>query len=56
VLTPKYGKKGKGLIKDYNADRNGKHYEQKKIEVYSIEGNNVLITITVYVFYGKFIK
>jgi len=55
-IDAKYGRKGKGLIKDYNETRNGKQYEQKKIEVYYMEENNTIITITVYVFYGKFIK
>lgn len=36
--------------------RNGKKYEQKKMEVYYMEENNIIITVTVYVFYGKFIK
>lgn len=28
-------------------------YEQKRIEVIYIEENNVVITVTVYVFFGK---
>jgi hypothetical protein len=56
AVDAKYEKRGKGLIKEYNETRNGKQYEQKKIEVYYLEENNIIITITVYVFYGKFIK
>ncbi len=37
----------------FNSIRGGKHYEQKKVEVYYIEEGNKLITVTVYVFYGK---
>jgi hypothetical protein len=38
-------------FKDY---RNGKYYEQKKIEVYYVIEHNEIITVTVYVFFGKF--
>ncbi len=37
----------------FNRIRGGKHYQQKKVEVYYIEEGNKLITVTVYVFYGK---
>ena len=43
----------KAKVFDYNRMWNNKQYKQKKIEViYTIENNNI-ITITVYVFYGK---
>ena len=52
--TPaKYGRMGKAKIYDFNQERHGKYYEQKRVEVvYTIEGD-VIITVTVYVFYGK---
>jgi hypothetical protein len=40
-------------IYPFNAMRSGKHYEEKKIEVYYTEEDNKFITVTVYVFYGK---
>ena len=43
----------KELVFDFKNIWNDKYYEQKKIEViYTIE-DDLIITITVYVFYGK---
>jgi hypothetical protein len=53
-IDAKAGRKAKVLILDFRQERNGKQYEQKKIEVYFIEENKTIITVTVYVFYGKF--
>jgi len=33
--------------------RHDKFYEQKKVEVFYTVESNVIITVTVYVFYGK---
>ena len=38
---------------DYGRERNGKFYEQKRLEVYYVEKAGEIITVTVYVFYGK---
>jgi hypothetical protein len=52
-IPAKYGRRGKAKIYDFNQERHGTHYEQKRVEVvYTIEGD-VIITVTVYVFYGK---
>ncbi|MGA2297555.1 MAG: hypothetical protein ABSG15_08420 [FCB group bacterium] len=52
-ITAKKGRFAKAKIYDYNKNRNSKFYEQKRIEVnYTIE-NDIIVTITVYVFYGK---
>jgi hypothetical protein len=49
----KYGRMGKGKIYDFKQKRHGKYYEQKRVEVfYTIEEGSI-ITVTVYVFYGK---
>ncbi len=53
-VSAKSGRKAKELVFDFKQERNGKYYEQKKIEAYFIIENNIIITITVYVFYGKF--
>ena len=53
-IEAKAGRKAKALIVEFKQKRNDKYYEQKKIEVYYIEENNTIITVTVYVFYGKF--
>jgi hypothetical protein len=52
-IPAKYGRLGKTKIFDFNQARLGRHYEQKRIEVFfAIEGD-VIVTATVYVFYGK---
>ena len=44
---------GKAKIYNFRQKRHGKYYEQKRVEViYTIE-RDVIVTITVYVFYGK---
>lgn len=52
-VKAKYNKFGKTKIFEFKQLRNGKFYEQKKVEVYYTIENNEIITITVYVFYGK---
>lgn len=52
-IPAKYGRIGKAKIYEFKQNRLNKYYEQKRIEVfYTIEGNKI-ITVTVYVFYGK---
>ena len=52
--TPaKKGRRGKARIFDFKRKRLDIFYEQKKVEViYTIE-DDTIITITVYVFYGR---
>ena len=52
-IPAKYGRIGKAKVYDFKQKRLGKYYEQKRIEViYTIE-ESIIITVTVYVFYGK---
>ena len=52
-IPAKKNRKGKAKVFDYNKKRLDKFYEQKRIEViYTIESDKI-ITITAYVFYGK---
>jgi hypothetical protein len=52
-ISAKYGRIGKAKIYDFKNNRHNKYYEHKRVEVfYIIEGENI-ITVTVYVFYGK---
>jgi hypothetical protein len=54
LVPAKYGRMAKAKIFLYNQLRNGKLYEHKRIEViYTNESDATLVTITVYVFYGK---
>lgn len=51
--SAKLNRLAKFKVFDFNSLRNNKYYEQKRIEViYTIE-NDTYVTITVYVFYGK---
>jgi hypothetical protein len=53
TVPVKYGRIGKAKFYDFNRKRHGKYYEEKRVEVfYAIEGS-LIITVTVYVFYGK---
>ena len=52
-IPAKYGRMGKAKIYNFRQKRHGKYYEQKRVEViYTIE-RDVIVTTTVYVFYGK---
>ena len=52
-IPAKHDRMGKAKIYDFQRKRHGKYYEQKRVEVlYTIEGDTI-ITVTVYVFYGK---
>ncbi len=53
-IPSKYpNRKGKSKVYKFNKKRNNKYYKQKQIEVYYIEEDEKIITITVYVFYGE---
>jgi len=49
----KYGRMGRGKAHDFNQVRHGRYYEQKRIEVFYTIETYTVITVTVYVFYGK---
>ena len=52
-IQAKYGRVGKAKIYDFKQSRHNKYYEQKRVEVFYIVEGNVIITVTIYVFYGK---
>jgi hypothetical protein len=52
-IPAKYGHLGKAKIYDFNQERHSKYYKQKRVEVFYLLGKDVVITVTVYVFYGK---
>ena len=52
-IPAKFARLGKAKIYDFKKDRLGKYYEQKRVEVYFVVEGDVTITVTVYVFYGK---
>ncbi|MFH0812769.1 MAG: DUF4258 domain-containing protein [Pseudomonadota bacterium] len=53
TIPAKHGRIGKVKIYNFNQKRLNKYYEQKRVEVvYTLE-RNIIVTVTVYVFYGK---
>lgn len=55
-ITAKINRFAKAKVFEFNNTWNNKYYEQKRIEVvYTLELGQI-ITITVYVFYGKWEK
>lgn len=53
-ISGKSGRLGKSKVFTFNNIHNEKYYEQKKLEVYYIIEDERIITVTVYVFFGKF--
>jgi hypothetical protein len=52
-IPAKHSRMGKAKIYDFNQERHGKYYEQKRVEViYTVE-RDIIIAMTVYAFYGK---
>lgn len=52
-IPAKYGRLGKAKVFEFNQKREGKIYKQKRVEIiYTVE-NDVIITVTVYIFYGE---
>ncbi len=53
TIPTKYGRIGKAKVYDFEQRRYDRYYEQKRVEVFYIIKENKIITVTVYVFYGK---
>jgi len=52
-VPAKHGRIGKAKVYDFRQQRHGRYYEHKRVEViYTVE-RSVVVTVTVYVFYGK---
>ncbi|MEW6297204.1 MAG: DUF4258 domain-containing protein [Thermodesulfobacteriota bacterium] len=53
AIPAKYARRGRAKIYQCNQRRHGKFYEQQRVEVFYVIENDVIVTVTVYVFYGK---
>jgi hypothetical protein len=53
TIPAKYGRIGKANVYDFKQKRHGKYYEQKRVEVFYAIEESLMVTVTVYVFYGK---
>ncbi|TKB72850.1 MAG: DUF4258 domain-containing protein [Nitrospira sp.] len=47
------GRVGKAKVYVFNRNRHGNFYEEKRVEVIYTQEGDTLVTVTVYVFYGK---
>ena len=52
-IPAKYGRVGRAKVYDFKQRRHHKYYEQRRVEVFYIIEKDMIITVTVYVFYGK---
>ncbi len=52
-IPAKYGRMGKAKVYDFKKNRHNRYHEQKRVEVFYLIEEGKIITVTVYVFYGK---
>ncbi|MBN1867550.1 DUF4258 domain-containing protein [Candidatus Sumerlaeota bacterium] len=53
AIPAKFGRMAKAKVFDFGRNRHGKRYEQKRVEVVYVVEESLAVTVTVYVFYGK---
>ena len=51
-IPAKYGREVKVKNYDFKMNRLGKYHEHKRVEVFFVVEGDVIVTVTVYVFYG----
>jgi len=52
-IPAKYDRTGKAKIYDFKQRRHNTYYEQKRVEVFYVIEGDIISTVTVHVFYGK---
>lgn len=52
-IPAKRGREAKAKIYDFHQTRNGTFYEQRRVEVFNTIEADTIVTVTVYVFYGR---
>lgn len=53
IIPGKRERSGKAKVYEFKQERLGKYYEQKRIEVIYVVEDDIIVTVTVYVFFGK---
>jgi hypothetical protein len=48
-----YGRLGRAKHYKFQQERHGRSYKEKRVEVFYTIEENIIITVTVYVFYGE---
>ena len=52
-ISARYGRAGRAKIYEFKQKRHERYYEQKRVEVFYAVERDAIVTMTVYVFYGK---
>lgn len=52
-IPAKYGREAKAKIHEFKQKRHNIYYDQKRVEVIYTKEEDTIVTVTVYVFYGK---
>jgi hypothetical protein len=52
-VPARHGRLGKAKVYRFGKERGGKNYPEKRVEVYYVEQAERIVTVTVYVFYGR---
>jgi hypothetical protein len=52
-IPAKQGRMGKCKVYKFQQERHGRKYEHKRVEIFYVLKGSVAVTVTVYVFYGK---
>ena len=53
AIPAKQGRIGKAKVYEFKKERHGRNYEQKRVEVFYVMEEDLIVTVTVFVFYGK---
>ena len=53
VIPARRGRLGRAKTFDFKQSRHGQYYDHKRVEVFYTVAGDVIVTVTVYVFYGK---
>jgi hypothetical protein len=53
AIPAKHERIGKAKVYEFKKERHGRNYDQKRVEVFYVMEEDLIVTVTVYVFYGK---
>ena len=52
-IPARYGREGRAKSYEFKQERHERYYEQKRVEVFYAVERDATVTVTAYVFYGK---
>jgi hypothetical protein len=53
TISAKHGRTGRAKVYEFKRERHGRNYDHKRVEVFYVVEEDLIVTVTVYVFYGK---